>query len=192
MAPLLCRRGRVGWFRLVGRGPGGRPRRGIVLRRRGNDDQRWKILRGGRKGRGAGQREAGGESNGPRLHGRFLCPPLARGAVRPIAARARGGDSILSRPSQFACSRPSAAHRIAHPAKLISRLDDFRAPSSALLSYPGRKAELPGCNAQNGNLERHSEDRRRHAGLANALQRGDERNSAVTALVELAGDSRLA
>jgi hypothetical protein len=152
MALLLCRRGRVGWFRLVGRGPGGRPRRGIVLRRRGNDDQRWKILRGGRKGRGAGQREAGGESNGPRLHGRFLCPPLARGAVRPIAARARGGDSILSRPSQFACSRPSAAHRIAHPANLYRGWTTSARRRALSYHIRGEKRNCQGATRKMGTL----------------------------------------
>jgi hypothetical protein len=50
-------------------------------------------------------------------------------------------------------------------------LDDFRAPSSALLSYSGRKAELPGCNAQLGTLNDTAKIIAALPGLANTLQR---------------------
>jgi hypothetical protein len=103
MPRRLRRWGRVGRRSLFGRRRGLRrwPRRGVVLRRRrDNDQRRRKILGGRRKRRGKReQRKRGSASNGVRLHGRVSCLRFARGAARPIDARARGGNPIWSRPN---------------------------------------------------------------------------------------------
>ena len=102
MSRRLRRWERVGrWSRFGRRGPRRWPRCGVVLRRRRDDDQRRrKILGVRRKRRGKGeQRKRGSASNGVRLHGRVSCLRFARGAARPIDARARGGNPIWSRPN---------------------------------------------------------------------------------------------
>jgi hypothetical protein len=104
MSRWLRRWGRVGRRFLFGRrGLWLRrwPRCRVVLRRRRDDDQRRrKILGVRRKRRGKrDQRKRGSASNGVRLHGRVSCLRFARGAARPIDARARGGNPIWSRPN---------------------------------------------------------------------------------------------